>query len=1042
VKSLTQLNTFSAQSVAYDDQGTGAQTLADRYQINGLLDTSKNVLDNIEKICSAAGSWLSYDIHEGRWGVVINTTGTSVASFDDSNILSNITVSGTGLNELYNNVKVEFPHRDLRDSADFVIIEIPDGDRNANEEDTTLNLTYDIINEPIQAQMLGLIELKQSRIDLIISFETDFSNIDLKAGDLIDVTNSRFGFSAKVFRIISTSEVQDDQGAIRISITALEYDANVYSVADLFRYTRTDENGIITIGNIGVPGTPQVTKFEIDSRPRILIETTAPTGVVEGIEFWLSEDTLLAEANRSYRLVAIERPPGGGVFTSGQAVSTEYGSLIAGDFVVKVRGFNDTTTGPFSTVSGIITFNPTQTTDAINPQTKSIDNAGNLLTLLGVTALLSSVDGLFGNDTNSTSSIFKKVFDLLKLTTGNDLLSTQIPIVDSVNPSSGPVEGGTDVIIYGEKFTGATSVTFDGTTSTFNVIDDGTIFAFTPQNSSGPASVIVTTPAGSNAGNALFTYIGEEEPPLPVPIITGINPNFGPIAGGTNVTISGQNLTGTTSIKFNNANLQNLVVVNSATITGLTPPGSTGTANLTIISPAGTNAAPGFFTYLGGTSGGGTGTLVVENFYPPDRETYQDPITGATSDTAPVAGSYYIKYAGSTLYGPLTKGSGNIQLYKSDGTLVQTLTAGQITIDNNVVGLPFSNRDFGTDYYILMEQGVVNYCSGFNSPISTPDIWNFNTPPYYVEPYNIESVPPQALPQIKPLVTNDSFNGYQMTLTYNSTIAAGSGNLYVYRASNNTLALTIPVSSVAIAGPVMVIPTFKDILQPGVSYYLTSDAGYVTSYVAIDCFFTTTSADALENIPFTMADQFALVNFIIDSSPFPFSDVRVNPQTYIGLEFNREVLFGQAGTISIYNASGTVYQAIDIKTNFNQNKTNELIWIANDQNAQTGNQNTVWINPTKDLTLDQTFYILATSGSVLSTVGDTWSGISGSDVVRFKIDPGPTATTTPISSVSRFIEMTFDRQIEPGTGEIAFIAGGVSLGSVDASDAAVTITSA
>jgi ABC-type Na+ efflux pump permease subunit len=597
-------------------------------------------------------------------------------------------------------------------------------------------------------------------------------------------------------------------------------------------------------------------------------------------------------------------------------------------------------------------------------------------------------------------------------------------------------------IIYGEKFTGATSVTFDGTTSTFNVIDDGTIFAFTPQNSSGPASVIVTTPAGSNAGNALFTYIGEEEPPLPVPIITGINPNFGPIAGGTNVTISGQNLTGTTSIKFNNANLQNLVVVNSATITGLTPPGSTGTANLTIISPAGTNAAPGFFTYLGGTSGGGTGTLVVENFYPPDRETYQDPITGATSDTAPVAGSYYIKYAGSTLYGPLTRGSGNIQLYKSDGTLVQTLTAGQITIDNNVVGLPFSNRDFGTDYYILMEQGVVNYCSGFNSPISTPNIWNFNTPPYYVEPYNIASVPPQALPQIKPLVTNDSFNGYQMTLTYNSTIAAGSGNLYVYRASNNTLALTIPVSSVAIAGPVMVIPTFKDILQPGVSYYLTSDAGYVTSYVAIDCFFTTTSADALENIPFTMADQFALVNFIIDSSPFPFSDVRVNPQTYIGLEFNREVLFGQAGTISIYNASGTVYQAIDIKTNFNQNKTNELIWIANDQNAQTGNQNTVWINPTKDLTLDQTFYILATSGSVLSTVGDTWSGISGSDVVRFKIDPGPTATTTPISSVSRFIEMTFDRQIEPGTGEIAFIAGGVSLGSVDASDAAVTITSA
>ena len=90
MKSLTELNTFSAQSLAYDDQGTGAQTLADRYQINGLLDTARPVMENIEKLCSAAGSWLSYDIHEGKWGVVINTTGTSVASFDDTNILGSI----------------------------------------------------------------------------------------------------------------------------------------------------------------------------------------------------------------------------------------------------------------------------------------------------------------------------------------------------------------------------------------------------------------------------------------------------------------------------------------------------------------------------------------------------------------------------------------------------------------------------------------------------------------------------------------------------------------------------------------------------------------------------------------------------------------------------------------------------------------------------------------------------------------------------------------------------------------------------------------
>jgi len=422
MKSLTDLNTFSAESVAYDDQGTGVQTLADRYQINGLIDTADNVMTNIEKICSAAGSWLSYDIHEGQWGVVINTTGTSTASFDDTNILSNISVSGTGLNDLYNNVKVEFPHRDLRDSADFVTIEIPNEDRNANEEDNALNLVYDIINEPVQAQLLGFIELKQSRVDLVITFETDYSNFNVKAGDIIDVTNERFGFDNKLFRVITTSEIQDDLGAIRISITALEYDPNVYSVDDLFRFTRTDENGIITIGSIGVPGTPQVTKFERNSRPRIVIETTAPTGVVEGIEYWLTEDVNVFEDSlRSYRLIASVRPEGGGVFASGTQVTTEYDNLTNSDFVIKTRGFNSTVVGPFSTPSGIINFTPQQITDAIGPDTVAVDATGAILTAIATNLLIKELGDLFAGSV-STGSIFSQIFELFKQETGVDLV--------------------------------------------------------------------------------------------------------------------------------------------------------------------------------------------------------------------------------------------------------------------------------------------------------------------------------------------------------------------------------------------------------------------------------------------------------------------------------------------------------------------------------------------------------------------------------------------------------------------------------------------
>jgi len=414
---VTALNTYSLESVAYDDQGTGAETLADRYQINGLIDTAKPVLENAELILSAAASWLSYDSHTGLWGIVINKQSSSVASFDDSTILSSISLSGTGLQDLYNAVKVEFPHRELRDSADFYNIEL--NKRNSNEESNTLNIVYDIINEPIQAQILGLIELKQSRIDKLIQFTVDFSFYNLKAGDVISVTNSRFSFVNKQFRILSINEVQDDEGALQMDITALEYDENVYAVDDLFRFTRSNVNGIVSIGSIGVPGTPVVSKIEISNRPRLEIVSTAPTGVVEALEYWLTFDVNQGNEDlRNYTLIGTVRPEGGGVFSSGTAVTLDYANIGASNFFVKTRGTNSTTAGPFSAISGLVEFVPQQQTDLIGENTGV---SGGLLGALALFELLGKLADLFPSG-QGDKSIFDRIFDIFKDETGTDIV--------------------------------------------------------------------------------------------------------------------------------------------------------------------------------------------------------------------------------------------------------------------------------------------------------------------------------------------------------------------------------------------------------------------------------------------------------------------------------------------------------------------------------------------------------------------------------------------------------------------------------------------
>jgi hypothetical protein len=235
------------------------------FSINGVIDTSRSVLENMNAICEASGCWLTFDIHEGRWAVVINNIGTSVASFDDSNIIGGIDITSTSLTEVYNSVTYEFPHQDLRSERDSVTMKIPNADRYPNEPDNELTISSELVNNQAQAQALAARQLKQSRVDKVLSFTADYSYVNLKAGDLIDVSAKSYfdydyyypsnyyantdaagyyGLINKKFRIINISEQDGDDGTLTMKITALEYNADVYSTSGLVITERNQQNGI------------------------------------------------------------------------------------------------------------------------------------------------------------------------------------------------------------------------------------------------------------------------------------------------------------------------------------------------------------------------------------------------------------------------------------------------------------------------------------------------------------------------------------------------------------------------------------------------------------------------------------------------------------------------------------------------------------------------------------------------------------------------------------------------------------------------------
>ena len=118
--------------------------------------------------------------------------------------------------------------------------------------------------------------------------------------------------------------------------------------------------------------------------------------------------------------------------------------------------------------------------------------------------------------------------------------------ITSVIPASGPPEGGTTVTITGTDLGGTYADIVDNVTISSSPCitqEDGYIpgtqivCETTPFTSPGPKDLIITVRgAGSPpvVGGSLFTVM--------VPTVTGVEPSFGPMSGGTSITIQGTGL--------------------------------------------------------------------------------------------------------------------------------------------------------------------------------------------------------------------------------------------------------------------------------------------------------------------------------------------------------------------------------------------------------------------------------------------------------------------------------------------------------------------
>ena len=159
-----------------------------------------------------------------------------------------------------------------------------------------------------------------------------------------------------------------------------------------------------------------------------------------------------------------------------------------------------------------------------------------------------------------------------------------MPVVTGVTPSSGPAGGGTKVVVSGEGFNLASSVTVGGTAATAQVVSDQAIHLVTPAHSPGTVPVVVTVGNDPSPAHdaSVFTFV-------PAPVIAGVTatqwdrPN-------SDVTLHGAHLEGAVAVTFDGRPGIGFTVNDTGTeLQTRRPPGPAGSTSVVVSTPGGTS---------------------------------------------------------------------------------------------------------------------------------------------------------------------------------------------------------------------------------------------------------------------------------------------------------------------------------------------------------------------------------------------------------------------------------------------------------------------
>jgi len=207
------------------------------FDTNTALDTSQKIIDNVRELLKGCRGYLPYT--QGKYSLIIETTGSASITLTEDDIIGGYNLSIPTKNERYNRVIVGFvdPDRNYQvNEVQFPPIDdsgLPSADQHATMKTADGGFllegrfNFKTITSQYQAEEMAEVILRRSREALTLGLNVSFDAYDLAIADIVNITHSSLGFSAKPFRVMGITFNED----FTIGLSLVEYQASHYTWA-------------------------------------------------------------------------------------------------------------------------------------------------------------------------------------------------------------------------------------------------------------------------------------------------------------------------------------------------------------------------------------------------------------------------------------------------------------------------------------------------------------------------------------------------------------------------------------------------------------------------------------------------------------------------------------------------------------------------------------------------------------------------------------------------------------------------------------------